>query len=117
MTSVDVPSAEFVINQSALIIALIVSAGSAAGIAFQAYRGVKRRVRKANEEAEARSNAKHENTKRFVEDKLRDIKEEFINETKIMREKQQANASRIDNLKDQLDFLYRKIVDGFFGKQ
>jgi hypothetical protein len=88
LTTVDVPSTDFIVNQTTFYLALIITLGSAAAVIYQAIRGVNKRIRKGREEAEAKMDVK-----------IEELRKEIV------------------DLKERSDYLQHKIIDGFFDQK
>jgi hypothetical protein len=99
LTTVDVPSTELVINQTAFYLALIISVSSVLAIAVQAFRAISKRIGKARHEYEQRLDAKHEMTKQYLDTQLQAIREDIV------------------DLKERTDYLYRKLINGVFDEK
>jgi hypothetical protein len=99
LTTVDVPSTDLVINQTAFYLALIISISSIVAIAVQAFRAIGKRIGRAREDYESRSNARHEATKEYLDTQLDVIRQDIV------------------DLKERSDYVYHKILDGFFNEK
>lgn len=88
MTTVDVPSSDVIVSQTTLILALIISLGSAVAIAVQAVRGINKRIKKGRAEADAR-----------LDSKIQELRKEIV------------------DLKERSDYLHHRIIDGFFDQK
>jgi uncharacterized membrane protein (DUF106 family) len=93
MTVVDAASTEFVVNQATFYLTFLVSLGAAAAIIVQTVRGINGRIKKAKEEADAKAEAEHAATRRYVDDKMQEI----------------------NQMKERIEYIYRKIIDDFFN--
>lgn len=88
MTTIEVPSSDLIVSQTTLILTLIITLGSVGAIAIQAIRGVNKRIRKGRAEADAKLDAK-----------IDELRKEIV------------------DVKERSDYLYHKIIDGFFNKE
>jgi hypothetical protein len=84
---------EEVVNQTAIYLAFLISLASAGAIGIQVYRGLTKRIRKGREESEARSDFQHAETKKYVDDKMREVNE----------------------IKDRVEYMYRKMIDKYLN--
>ena len=91
--TIDASSTEFVVNQATFYLTFLVSLGAAAAIIVQTIRGVNSRIRKNKEEAEAKAAAEHAATRKYVDDKMQEI----------------------NQMKERIEYIYRKIIDDFFN--
>lgn len=92
--TIDASSTEFVVNQATFYLTFLVSLGAAAAIIVQTVRGINTRIRKAKEEADAKAEAEHAATRRYVDDKM----------------------AEINQMKERIEYIYRKIIDDFFSE-
>ena len=88
MTTIEVPSSDLIVSQTTLILTLIITLGSVGAIAIQAIRGVNKRIRKGRAEADAKLDAK-----------IDEMRKEIV------------------SLKEQSDYLFKKVIDGFFDQK
>ena len=95
MTTVDVPTAEFVVNQTTFYLALLITLGSAGAIIAQVVRGINNRIKKTREEAEERGRAADEAIRKLVDQKMKEV----------------------DDVKTRVDFIYWRIIERFFDQQ
>ena len=93
--TIDASSTEFVVNQATFYLTFLVSLGAAAAIIVQTVRGINSRIRKAKEEADAKAEAEHAATRRYVDDKMQEI----------------------NQMKERIEYIYRKIIDDFFSSE
>ena len=93
--TIDAASTEFVVNQATFYLTFLVSLGAAAAIIVQTVRGINSRIRKAKEEADAKAEAEHAATRRYVDDKMQEI----------------------NQMKERIEYIYRKIIDDFFSSE
>ena len=94
MTAVDAQTTEFIVNQATFYLTFLISLGAAAAIIVQGIRGVKSQIRKTKEEQEARAAAEHAAIRRYVDDKM----------------------AEINQMKERIEYIYRKIIDDFFSE-
>jgi hypothetical protein len=99
LTTVDVPSTEIVINQTAFYLALLISIGSVIGIAYQAFRAIGKRFTRAREAYEAKLDGKYEIARERFVTQLTSIEKEIV------------------DLKARTDYLNNKIINGFFNQK
>lgn len=88
MTTVDVPAGDLIVSQTTFILTLIITLGSVGAIAIQAIRGVNKRILKGRAEADARLDAK-----------IEEMRKEIV------------------NLRERSDYLFKKVIDGFFDQR
>ena len=115
--SAEATTTELIVNQTTFYLAFLVTLASAGAIGLQVYRGLANRVKKSKEEVEARSKREHEDTRRYVDNKLRDLREEFVAGANILREHQNFNDHNIADVKQKTDYLAHKMIDRFFDKE
>lgn len=107
MTVDTASTAEFVVNQSTFYLTLLITIGSAGAIIYQVVSGLANKIKRSKEETE-------EAMKRYVDDKMRDLKDEFMSAADTIRKQQDYNDSNIKDLKERADYLYKRILDDFF---
>jgi hypothetical protein len=88
LTTVDVPAGDLIVSQTTFILTLIITLGSVGAIAIQAIRGVNKRILKGRAEADARLDAK-----------IEEMRKEIV------------------NLRERSDYLFKKVIDGFFDQR
>lgn len=93
MTTDITSTTAFVVNQTAFYIAFLVSLASAGAIGIQVYRGLNNRIKRGREEEEAKSMAEHAETKKYVDEKMKQVNE----------------------IKDRVEYIYRKIIDEYLN--
>ena len=90
--STETTSSEFVINQVTFYLAFLITLGSAGAIIAQVVRGINNKIKHNREEAEAKVKAANDETRKFVEDRMKEV----------------------DEAKARVDYMYWKMVDKFF---
>jgi hypothetical protein len=95
VTTVDVPEAEFVINQATFYLTLLITIGSAGAIIANVIRGINNRVKANRLEAEAKVKAANDTLTRYVEDRMKEV----------------------DDVKARVDHMYWKLIDKWFDDQ
>ena len=90
--SAEVPTTEFIVNQTTFYLTLLITIGSAGAIIAQVVRGINNRIKHNREEAEAKVNAADEAMKKYIDGRMREV----------------------DDVKERIDYMYWKVVDRFF---
>jgi hypothetical protein len=88
LTTVDLPAGDLIVSQTTFILTLIITLGSVGAIAIQAIRGVNKRIQKGRAEADAK-----------LDVKIDELRKEIV------------------DLRERSDYLFKKVIDGFFDQK
>lgn len=92
MTTVDVPEAEFVVNQATFYLAFLITLGSVGAIIAQVVKGINNRIKHNREEAEAKVKQADDALRKYIDDRMKEV----------------------DDVKERMNYIYWKLVDTWF---